>query len=570
MEYVDGIDLEQLVAQTGYLPVADACEFIRQAALGLAHAHTQGIVHRDIKPPNLMVSAESRVLSAEVDHESPPHQSPVATHHSRIVKILDMGLARLRAPWGEGAAANPLLTQAEVFLGTADFVAPEQALDARHADHRADLYSLGTTFYFLLTGAVPFPGGDTQQKLDRHRWDKAIPVAALRPDVPTGVGQILDKLMAKRPEDRCQSAEAIADALAPFCTPSGVAEAMMANVAGRVLNEDAVGVLDSPLALYQTPAVSPNAGSVDVGECGCWNGHTAGVIGVAFTPDLRRVYSAGQDGRLIGWDVESGAEVSRWRACRDGVVALAVSPTGRRVIVAGADRLVRVWDAEAGMETAVWPDPVQDIRCLALSGNGRFLLLGMSDGTVRLWEVRLGSELKRFAAHHGAVLSVAYAPDSASFLSVGEDRALRLWDVASGRQVQSGLHVFGSNKPFAVADKSPVNTVAISPRGRRALSAGADNCVSLWDVKTHRRLAQFTGHRTWIYSAVFAPNGCHILAGSGDKTLRYWDINSIREQVCFVGHNDRVTSVAISADGRMAVSGSLDKTVRLWRFPPNL
>ena len=142
MEYVPGIDLSRLVKKTGPLSPADACYYILQAAHGLQHAFEQGLVHRDIKPANLMVSP------------SPLDESSRKTGHLPRVKVLDLGLARMV---GEGDSEGEL-TRDGIFLGTPDYVAPEQAEDARRSDIRADIYSLGSSLYYLLTGEIPFPG----------------------------------------------------------------------------------------------------------------------------------------------------------------------------------------------------------------------------------------------------------------------------------------------------------------------------------------------------------------------------------------------------------------------------
>src|SRR5262249_16883645 len=134
MEYIDGAtDLAQLVKQSGRLPVPQACEYVRQAALGLQHAHERGLVHRDIKPSNLLRPADGQT-----------------------VKVLDLGLARLDHPAEEESST---MTQEGMVMGTADYIAPEQAVESHTVDGRADLYSLGCTFYYLLTARVPFPGG---------------------------------------------------------------------------------------------------------------------------------------------------------------------------------------------------------------------------------------------------------------------------------------------------------------------------------------------------------------------------------------------------------------------------
>lgn len=189
MEYVKGTDLSQLVKQSGPLPVAQACDFIRQAALGLQHAHERGLIHRDIKPSNLLVTSGV----------------------SAVVKVLDLGLARLQG--ASTAETSGSLTESGAVMGTPDYIAPEQARDSHDVDIRADLYSLGCTFYFLLTGQAPFPTGTLTAKLLAHQMDEAKPVELLRPGVPAEVSAVVRKLMAKKPADRYQTPGALAAAL---------------------------------------------------------------------------------------------------------------------------------------------------------------------------------------------------------------------------------------------------------------------------------------------------------------------------------------------------------------------
>jgi eukaryotic-like serine/threonine-protein kinase len=190
LEYVEGIDLAKLVKEGGPLPVAQACDFVRQVALGLQHAHERGLVHRDIKPSNLLLC---RTTSA---HGEGPLGLVAGT-----VKILDMGLARLQSPPNPGEE----LTQDQATLGTPDFISPEQARDARSADIRSDIYSLGCTFYYLLTAKVPFPEAAAMEKLLKHWIEEPVPIEERRPEVAPEVADILRKLMAKRPEDRYQA-----------------------------------------------------------------------------------------------------------------------------------------------------------------------------------------------------------------------------------------------------------------------------------------------------------------------------------------------------------------------------
>ncbi len=205
MEYVDGLDLARMVKAKGPMPVGHACYFVHQAALGLQHAHQAGMVHRDIKPSNLMLThAEGRAA----------------------IKVLDFGLAKagseqavlgLEAPDASlDLKAGGGLTLAGQMLGTPDFIAPEQIVDARDADIRADIYSLGCTLYYLLSGRPPFQAKKLADVLAAHRSTDAMPLNLARPDVPVELAAVVSKMMAKKPDRRFQTPGEVAKALVPF------------------------------------------------------------------------------------------------------------------------------------------------------------------------------------------------------------------------------------------------------------------------------------------------------------------------------------------------------------------
>jgi eukaryotic-like serine/threonine-protein kinase len=201
LEYVNGLNLDQLVRREGPLPVGQACEFIRQVALGLQHAGEQGLVHRDIKPSNVLLQ----------------RAGGAGQEAYGLAKLGDFGLVRLGEPGSApGAGPGTIETKANTVMGTPDYLSPEQARDLHKTDMRSDLYSLGCTFYYLLTGRVPYPGGSTLEKLIRHSTEEAEPVERLRPGVPPAVAAIVRRLMAKKPEERFQTPAELASALAPF------------------------------------------------------------------------------------------------------------------------------------------------------------------------------------------------------------------------------------------------------------------------------------------------------------------------------------------------------------------
>jgi serine/threonine protein kinase len=194
MEYVDGRDLHVLVKEEGPLGYERAADYIAQVARGIAHAHEMGLVHRDIKPANCMVTK----------HE--------------VVKLLDMGLARLIDD-----EASLTLENNENVLGTADYLAPEQALNSHKADARADIYSLGCTLYFLLTGHPPFPEGTISERLLKHQVEQAPSIFKERPDAPSILVSICTRMMAKRPDERYQTASEVAERLVEWLADRGIA-----------------------------------------------------------------------------------------------------------------------------------------------------------------------------------------------------------------------------------------------------------------------------------------------------------------------------------------------------------
>ncbi len=188
MELVDGMSLDRVLQRMGPLPVAYTCDFVRQAALGLQHAHEHGMVHRDIKPHNLMLTRQGQV------------------------KVLDFGLARFASENGPAAS----LTECGALTGTPDFMSPEQAEDARRADIRSDIYSLGCTLYTLLTGRVPFPGTNFVETVVGHLKNEPSPLTEFRSDLPPELVQVVGRMMAKDPVQRYQTPAEVARALLAF------------------------------------------------------------------------------------------------------------------------------------------------------------------------------------------------------------------------------------------------------------------------------------------------------------------------------------------------------------------
>ncbi len=230
MEYVDGTDLAEMVGQRGRLPVAEACRHIRQAAEGLQAAHELQMAHRDIKPHNLMVTPDGQV------------------------KILDFGLASFTSEAAVDVsnqqqceqrtdASSPRLTSFGSTMGTPDYISPEQARDARTADIRSDIYSLGCSLHFLLSGEPPFPNGSVLEKVKAHLEEQPRPLGELRDELPSGLQSVLGRMLAKDAAERFQTPAEVAAALAPFAEPSAAPSRSRWRRAGTLVATALAGLL---------------------------------------------------------------------------------------------------------------------------------------------------------------------------------------------------------------------------------------------------------------------------------------------------------------------------------------
>jgi serine/threonine protein kinase len=210
MEYLDGETLDDGLQRRKRLPADEAALLIQQALLGLQHLHEQGVVHRDMKPANLMLTP---------GHEA---DQPDTTLQD-TVKILDVGLGRALFDEGQLGGVNAELTGPDDIIGTPDYMAPEQARDARSADIRADIYALGCVLYHCLTGQPPFAAANAVQKMIQHATEALKPVRAFGVPMPDGLQLVLDMLMAKDPARRFPTPNNAAQALTPFLQPGGAA-----------------------------------------------------------------------------------------------------------------------------------------------------------------------------------------------------------------------------------------------------------------------------------------------------------------------------------------------------------
>jgi hypothetical protein len=541
MEHVEGIDLGKLVKQHGPLPVDKACDYVRQAALGLQHAFEKGLVHRDLKPANLLLTPGGQV------------------------KILDFGLSRLVQ---ESVPADGV-TPSGAVVGTPDYIAPEQAASPHQADIRADIYSLGCTLYALLAGRPPFPAGTALQKLIAHREQRPPPLTDFRKDLPADLLPVLERLLAKDPGQRFQTPGEVDAALAPFARPDAAAGSRPASRPARAfpwLAAAAVALLLAITAglgawLYlgrgsgpeepTGPPAEPPAGR----ELGRLDLKAGALTSVAFSRDCRQALAAGTDFTLRLWDLDARKELGRLKGHTADVRGISFAPDVPRAISGGIDKWVMLWDLRKMCYLRIIGWHKSWVRDACYCPDGKHVVTCGNDGLVIHGDPETGDK-QELVGHVQVVRCAAVSPTGKLAASGSWDTTVRIWDLVAGRL----LHTYEGHHAV-------VNCVAFSGDEKHLLTGSEDESVRLWDTGGKGEIRRFRGHTSSVICVALSPDGRLALAGARDGSIRLWAVDTGMELCCLEGHNGPVVAAAFLPDGRRAYSASHDGTIRLWQLP---
>jgi WD40 repeat protein/predicted Ser/Thr protein kinase len=568
MEFLEGGSLAQ---KLGGNPLAarQAAEVVQRLARAVHYAHQRGVVHRDLKPTNVLLAADG------------------------TEKVTDFGLAR-RLDQGTGR------TRTGDVLGTPSYMAPEQASGKSHEIGPAvDIYGLGGVLYDLLTGRPPFEAATPWETVHQVLAEELVPPTRLQPRVPRDLETICLKCLQKEPRQRYASAAALADDLGRFlegrpilarpvgplgrgwrwCRRNPAVAGLLAAVAGTLL----LGMgLASYFALQATERAREAEASAhradQEAERTRQEKRTSDRLLYAAHMNLaQRAWEDGQLARLLGLldgqrpertggvDLRGFEWYYLWRLCHRGhrwtlrghqrpVSAVAYAPDSRTLATGSDDATVKLWDVATGQERLTLRGLTGPVPCLAFSPDGQTLATGSNDHPIQLWDVATGQARTDLKGVVAQLQALAFSPDGKT-VAATSNWMIKLWDVATGQEQA----VLPGNGPMT-------NALAYSPDGKLLASGGNDQTVKLWDVETGQEIARLGGHGTYVVSVAFSPDGATLASGGVNGLVKFWDVATRKERTTLASHTGGVNSLAFSPDGSTLVSGGWDGTIAVRRL----
>ncbi|MBE9104817.1 serine/threonine protein kinase [Nostoc cf. edaphicum LEGE 07299] len=530
MDYIEGEDLGQRLKRIGMLSEAEALLYIRQIGDALTLIHSKGLLHRDLKPRNIMI----RINKLEA-------------------VLIDFGIAR---------EFVPNMIQRHTVYRTPGFAPPEQYESEAPRGEYIDIYALAATLYNLLTAVVPTSADDRRHNINLE------PPQYFNPNISNRVNQAIMCGMDLESTYRPQSVQEWLDLLDPD-TGEDVTKISSTLIKPRLQ-------LPVPIVLDRQ-----NWQCVQT-----LKGHSSMVHAIAISPDGQFIASGSNDKTIKLWQVGTGKlvrQLGRWSSSHSSMVnSVAFSPissylsyqgeSGKSAGVAGLNRgilasgswdnTIKLWDVKTGKEIRTLTGHTNWVNSVTFSPDGKFLASGSADCTIKLWQVHTGIEIQTFTGHSDPVSSVTYSPrtpatnsqDRQLIASGSNDYTIKLWQIYTGRNI----YTLTGHSFF-------VNCIAFSKNGEIIASGSADNTIKLWHVNTGKEIRTLTGHSDSVWSVAFSQDGQFLASGSWDNTIKLWHIHSGTEISTLTGHSNYVRCVVFSPDGQTLVSGSDDDTIKIWR-----
>ncbi|MBD2540753.1 serine/threonine protein kinase [Coleofasciculus sp. FACHB-SPT36] len=508
MEYIEGEDLDRRVFRIGVLSESEALQYIGQIGDALTEIHERGLLHRDLKPNNIMLRAGK----------------------SEAV-LIDFGIAREFIP-------NAIQTHTENL--TPGYAPPEQYIPNAERGEYIDVYALAATLYTLLTAEVPMPAPARLQNIP------LAPPQQLNPNISDRVNQAIMRGMALNQKYRPQSVQEwldllgcnVGEGLGTIPSTQSITPNPKSSPKSTPLNPSLPG--KSQNLKSSTPAVAvPQTWRCVM----TLTGHSNYVNSVAFSPDGQILASGSEDNTIKLWQLGTGKEIRTLTGHSESVNSIAFSPDGQLLASGSSDKTIKLWLPSTGKET------------LTLAGhsnlgqthlNSRFLFRSgfhefISINTQRIKPLLSGQfkNKMRLRCHFDSVRSVTFSPDGQILASGSMDDTIKLWQLGTGKEIRTL-----TNYSYSVS-----RSVAFSPDGQ-ILASGSleeeeeEETIKLWQLGTGKEIGILTGHSHTVYSVAFSPDGQILASGSGDDTIKLWQLGTGQEIRTLTGHSYPVIAIA--------------------------
>ncbi|QDU63643.1 Serine/threonine-protein kinase PrkC [Planctomycetes bacterium Pan216] len=563
-ELVDGPNLSELVRKKGPFTVAKAIQAVIDAGRGLAYAHDKGIVHRDVKPGNMLMDPDG------------------------MVKVLDMGLARFEAEVAE--EANDQLTVSGMVMGTIDYIAPEQATSTKAADARADIYSLGCTLYYLLVGKPIYQGNTPYEKIHAHINAPIPKLGDQRPNLPDPLIAVFERMVAKNPTERYQSMKDVINDL-EACLASE-STATIAQDDASPTGTQSIDWLQAASATATIPIEGPGPRRLEetvesIDMSGGEPTHVGATLSGSSQLGRRRAgwvlptaigslvvfLGMAVAGIVVIFRDRDGNEVARMKVPKGGSFTVEESsgppptePTNSDAPntsdpVASDETPFPMADPAVGKDVPlakVYGGPPKPFwrpsRGLALSPDGSRLAAVIGDGRLKIWLCETG-ELAHDIALGKWVNHVAFLADG-STVAASTEGTIKRFDIATGNL----------RDEFTLPFRGRVRLFAFTPDGKTfATTRSGPNSVGhidVWDWEEQRNLASLEGHQRPITRLRLSRDGKRLLSSSEDRTVRLWGVDAGEEILPPLRHAKPVKDVLFTPDETQIVSLGFEP--RLW------
>ncbi|HEY7159330.1 MAG TPA: protein kinase [Gemmataceae bacterium] len=568
LEFAGGGNLSSRLAGRPQ-PPRQAAAWLEALARAAHYAHQQGIIHRDLKPSNILLTEDGEPT------------------------ICDFGVAKL-------LMGSDVKTRSGTLLGTAEYMAPEQAAEGETVGPAADIYALGAILYTMLAGHPPFQGTDTWHVLVQVRTREPVPPRRLLSHLPRDLETICLKCLQKEPERRYPSAGALADDLERFLEGRPIVArpvSVFERAAKWVRRRPAVAGLLAAVVLLAALGVALVFGlwrgaearaklagdkeqeeargrqenlrllanvTLDHGLTLCARGevnhgllllaHALGLAEEANAPELAHVSRV----NLASWRRRTVTLRARLHH-DDSIWAVAFSPDSRIALTGGRDKIARRWDTRTGHPLGEPLPHRHTVWSVAFSPDGRTILTGSGDekkheGEARLWDAVSDEPLGPPLPHPDNVHTTVFSSDGQRFLTVC-DEEVRVWRLESGK-TGAALPLPHPRPAQRMKKLWPRLRAIFSPDGKSVLTGGEDGTARLWDAATGAARGEPLRHDGPVLSLAFSPDGQFVVTGGYDGTARMWDVATCRQHGPDLPHLGRVRAVAVRFDGQFIATGS--------------